>query len=255
MSSSHAHPSPATPGGASSSGNAPQVVVRAGKTFICTACGTLVEVPADVVEQFVLVPPTEAKPPSRPQPPAEEPTPAKSSPMVETPPEVTRSPESSATTRPNGSAAIADRPAAIKDNSAQAPPRPRRPRRPNAPDRTHLTGQTIDGLVVPSAAKLDRAFSWVSYQFMVLDRKNSEFERLKKLLKKRAPKKSRAPCPEVREQSKPSSADAPVPTASGTTPRDVDPDIDPPNDPTRPRVPVELPQAPKGNDAHQRGPP
>lgn len=249
MSSSHAHPTPATPGGASSSGNAPQVVVRAGKTFICTACGTLVEVPADIVEQFVLVPPEEAKSPSRPQPPAEEPT------TAEAPPEATLSPEYSETTGANGSATIAERSATITDNPAQARSRPRRPRRPNAPDRTHLTGQTIDGLVVPSAAKLDRAFSWVSYQFMVLDRKNSEFERLKKLLKKHAPKKSRAPCPEAREQAKPSSADAPVPSASGTTPRDVAPDIDPPNDPAHPRVPVELPKAPKGDDAHQRGPP
>ena len=43
--------------------HAPQVIVRAGKTYVCSSCGTLVEIPAEFVGQMVTVkaepPPTE----------------------------------------------------------------------------------------------------------------------------------------------------------------------------------------------------
>lgn len=48
------HHEPPESGGTKSPGHMPQVVVRAGKTFLCSSCGTLVEVPPEVVGQLVI---------------------------------------------------------------------------------------------------------------------------------------------------------------------------------------------------------
>ncbi|MFN3149926.1 hypothetical protein [Bremerella sp.] len=123
----------------------PQVVVRAGKTFLCGACGTLVEVPAEVVGQLVL-----AVGQSAPQPRDDNPPPQ-------------REP-------------VAAQP---------LPKPPARPKRPPQPKRPTLVGQTIDGLMVPSGKQLDRALAWVSFHLRILDRQGSELKRLQKLRKDR----------------------------------------------------------------------
>ncbi|MFN3148601.1 hypothetical protein [Bremerella sp.] len=175
MSSSHAQPDPR---GSFSTENAPQVVVRAGKTFVCSACGTLVEIPAEVVGQLVLAAnPSPQQLPGIPpgSPPDDKPAPKEAS-------------QTTASTSPDRSAVASDRPARSRSYDApqaQQTLRAPRPRRPKQPFRESFVGQTIDGLTVPSAGELDRALKWVSFHLRVLDRQGSEIKRLKKLLKQR----------------------------------------------------------------------
>ena len=135
--------------------SAPQVVVRADKYFICSACGVLVEIPPEVVGQLVLA----ASPASQ------------DAKVKEAAP---RKEPVTATDSPMSGKAVA---------TQVAPPRPRRPQRPK---RLAFVGETIDGLQVPSGQQLDRALKWVSFHLRVLDRQNSEINRLKKLLKQRS---------------------------------------------------------------------
>ncbi|QDU78146.1 hypothetical protein Pan97_52280 [Bremerella volcania] len=169
----------------------PQVVVRAGKTFVCSACGTLVEVPADVVGQLVL-----AVDPS----PQDEP--------VETEPEG-RVP-AKAKTRPS-------RPKKIR------PARPSRPKRPEQPERVSLVGEIIDGLRVPSGKQLDRALAWVSFHLKVLDRQGSELKRLQKLLKQRS--MDRVPRSSPLGRAKEVAAEVSIGTLAGTKPRHAHADL------------------------------
>ncbi|MFN3152191.1 hypothetical protein [Bremerella sp.] len=134
---------------------APQVVVRADKYFVCSACGVLVEIPPEVVGQLVLAaPPAPQDAKVKEASPRKEPVTATASPMP-------------------------GKPVATQ----VAPPRPRRPQRPKRPA---FVGEKIDGLQVPSGQQLDRALKWVSFHLRVLDRQNSEINRLKKLLKQRS---------------------------------------------------------------------
>ena len=133
----------------------PQVVVRADKYYLCSACGTLVEIPPEVVGQLVLVAGETTEAPT-----------AAETPCVETSP----SPKL----------------------QAQSPPRPKRPKQPA---RVSFVGETIDGLRVPSAKQLDRALNWVSFHLRVLDRQGSELKRLEKKVKQRAPSEVPSPHP------------------------------------------------------------
>ena len=158
------HHEPPDSGSENSPGRKPQVVVRAGKTFLCSSCGTLVEVPPEVVGQLVIaVEPTTQQEPNQ-QPPAQEQPPQTQRPQKQSP----------QTPRPKKTHAQ-------KQHSPQRPPP--RPKRPRQPQRESFVGQTIDGLQVPSAQQLDRALKWVSFHLRVLDRQGSEINRLRKLLK------------------------------------------------------------------------
>lgn len=170
-------PSQPDPAGSFSIENGPEVVVRAGKYYVCSSCGTLVEIPADVIGQLVIV--------VKPEPPVETPS------------------EESSKTKPTASAAADDQakpspgPSAHAAHGSQAsmgttplPSKtkqhhPSRPSRPKQPGRVSFVGQTIDGLVVPSAEQLDRAFAWVTFHLTVLDRQGAEIKRLQKVIKKR----------------------------------------------------------------------
>ncbi|MFN3151069.1 hypothetical protein [Bremerella sp.] len=147
MASFHQQQQQPEPSGSFSEENAPQVVVRAGKHYVCSSCGTLVEIPAEVVGQLVLAaapsPQEEASPPTPPQAP---------------------------------STVI-----------AAPSPQPPRPKRPSKPQRPSFVGETIDGLRVPSANELDRALAWVSFHLRVLDRQGSEIKRLQKAIEDRNP--------------------------------------------------------------------
>lgn len=134
---------------------APQVVVRADKYFVCSACGVLVEIPPEVVGQLVLA----AAP--LPQDPEAKETPSQEEPATATAPPVPGSTDA-------------------KQVSPLRPKLPQRPKRPN------YVGETIDGLQVPSGQQLDRALQWVSFHLRVLDRQKVEINRLKKLLKQQS---------------------------------------------------------------------
>ncbi|WDI42906.1 hypothetical protein [Bremerella sp. P1] len=152
--------------------NAPQVVVRAGKTFLCSACGTLVQIPDDVVSQLgIAVDHSVQDQPERESPAQETSTQAESGPK-----------EPAANREPTTVVAVPDSPPA-RTPQKHRPPRPRRPIHAR-PER--FTGQLIDGLRVPSAHELDRALAWVSFHLKVLDRQGSEVKRLQKLLKARS---------------------------------------------------------------------
>jgi len=179
------------PRGSFPEGNAPWVVVRAGKTYLCSSCGTLVEVPADVVGQLVI-----ALNPAQPEEPSPEepiaPTPSASSESTDHADDqavsasiITQAPRPNGPKRASGSRC--DR------------PRPARPRRPKAPRMSSRRGQMIDGLRVPTAKELDRALAWVSFHLKVLDRQGSELNRLKKQIKKRSQPEQGAPQPLARE--------------------------------------------------------
>jgi len=168
---------PVTPDGGLSVESTPQVVVRAGKTYICSSCGTLVEIPADVVGQLVIV--VEAAPPaevSEAVPTASTPTQPKAPPTI------------------GITMQAATRPAKSKKST------PARPRRPKRPEPVAFVGQTIDGLCVPAARQLDRALAWVSFHMKVLDRQQCELQYLQKRLKQRS--KTRVPCPRPRGHAK-----------------------------------------------------
>ncbi|MEW4563707.1 hypothetical protein AB1K70_14330 [Bremerella sp. JC770] len=138
MSSSHARP----PGE-----QAPQVVVRAGQYFLCSACGTMVQVPEDVVGQLVTT--IAAKSRELPeQAPTAEQAPSEQEPAAET---VT------ATTPPTASVTAKTK---AKTSS-----------------RVRFHFERIDGLVVPTSKQLDRALAWVSFHLKVLDRQGTERHR------------------------------------------------------------------------------
>ncbi len=228
-------------------GGKPQVVVRAGKTFVCMACGTLVEIPADVVGQYVLVPASEAAGDRSPSPaslsnsslptsapdthspvssssaPSSKALPlrtqssnAQSAPVLSSPasppgqtatepPAAAGETTSGSSGRP-GEAAAEDRrerlPAGRAAGSGTRPAtsttrrpsspslfpesHPPRLKRPQRPRRPVWTGRTIDGLVVPSAKKLDHAFAWVGFQLQTLERQDAAQKQLEKELRRRA---------------------------------------------------------------------
>lgn len=115
--------------------------VRAGKRFVCGACGTLVEIPDDAVGQLVS---------------AIEPAPQKTSESKSRPASV---------------------PSATKASPEITPqPKPKLP----LPRKTFV-GKVIDGLRVPSGVQLDRALAWVAFHLKVLDRQGAEKKRLQKL--------------------------------------------------------------------------
>jgi len=145
---------------ACSSENAARVIVRAEKYFLCTACGTLVEIPADVVGQVVT---TIARSPSE--------KPAASN-------ETTSSSKTSA--EPSEEQASSSE---VKSSESSHPKRCRQPKQ------AQHAGEIIDGLRVPSSRELDRAVAWVSFRLKLLDRQGSEVNRLRRLLKKQ-----RTPC-------------------------------------------------------------
>ncbi|WP_207399344.1 hypothetical protein, partial [Bremerella alba] len=127
------------PSGSFSSENAPQVVLRAGKAFVCSACGTLVEVPAQVVGRKVTPVEHAARPGvspverSQPEPPASD----------------------VSANQSGGLNDVADRKAAAAKVSK---PKPRR----------------IDGIRVPSAQEMDRALAWVSFHLKLLGLQGGE---------------------------------------------------------------------------------
>ncbi|QDU76035.1 hypothetical protein Pan97_30800 [Bremerella volcania] len=164
--------------GQRSTERAPQVVVRAGKTFVCSSCGTLVEVPADVVGQLVIaVGHSGEETHIDPAPSKEGQVAVKPSPRVHPRPKFPR-PKSS---QPKSSQPKSSQPKSSRPKSSR--PKSSRPRRPQPPKRVGFSGEMIDGLNVPSAKQLDRALAWVSFHLKVLDRQGSEMKRLRKLLK------------------------------------------------------------------------
>ncbi len=224
------------PGGTLSAESTPQVVVRAGKHYVCTACGTLVEIPADVVGMLAV----EVNPAPRHKAAQLEAAHLDSSQSKATQqPEKQQPAESLASSPPSAFSHDKQKRVAVTtraqekahDGNAQTaspqPARPPRPKRPVSPHRKCFAGQTIDGLIVPTAHKLDRAVSWVMFHLRVLDRQGREFERLRKILKKRRRQVNRGgtdhwtqsppgktnrskplPSPPSREQAKRSSASA-----------------------------------------------
>ncbi|MEW4561319.1 hypothetical protein AB1K70_02265 [Bremerella sp. JC770] len=173
MSPARPTPDPVPPDGGLSAESTPQVVVRAGKTYVCSSCGTLVEIPAEVVGQLVIA--VESSPS------AED---SEAVPTASTPNQTVASPPIGITTP------AATQPAKGKKSL------PARPRRPKRPEPVAFVGQTLDGLCVPSARQLDRALMWVSFHLKVLDRQGSERQYLLKRLKQRS--KTRVPCPRPR---------------------------------------------------------
>ncbi len=183
------------PRGPRSDEHGPQVVVRAGKHYVCSGCGTWVEIPADVVGQWVIVTETEQQAQHKPRS-AE----ARKGNLAkdnrargEAGNEKAILPEARVPCpRPGGHAdrsskeSLAGYPTGASRSHAHADegiaPRPAHPK---TPPRVTFAGQSIDGLVVPTAGKLDRAVAWVMFQLRVLDRQEAEYKQLRKVLKKR----------------------------------------------------------------------
>ncbi|MEW4562702.1 hypothetical protein AB1K70_09260 [Bremerella sp. JC770] len=187
MSSTNARPDAC---GSLSPENAPQVVVRAGKTFVCSACGTLVEIPADLKGQWVLASASSpSKAPDQPDASGEVPD------RVETATAVVAATESSSKTTS----------APVHASPKQRPPRPKRPPAPKPDD---LGGQAIEGLRVPSGKELHHAMAWVSFHLKVLDRQGSELQRLRKLLKRQ--RKAPTSCSHANWQAEEVTAEKPT---------------------------------------------
>ena len=188
MSSSPAHPQPSDQ---RSTECQPQVVVRAGKHYVCSACGTLVEIPAEVVGQLVIAvnPATQSEQSRQADSLKEDPQTENAQPGK---PQLAAEPSR----RPIASlpSSGGDGRGTSASHSTQTTRRlkPARPRHPKRPPRENFAGQTIDGLIVPTGAKLDRALAWVSFHLRVLDRQGTEFDRLRKLLKKQRQQHGRA---------------------------------------------------------------
>ncbi|MEW4565732.1 hypothetical protein AB1K70_24635 [Bremerella sp. JC770] len=169
------------PSGSFSPENAPQVVVRAGKHYVCSACGTLVEIPAEVVGQMVLMPQQDS--------PAEEvPPPENDGQRSNTLPPPGFVDASTTTAAPKRT-----RSHSTQSKSISQPSRPALPKRPKRPPAVHYVGQSMDGLIVPSAQQLGRALAWVSFHLKVLDRQGSELQRLKKVQKRRCRRNRQTP--------------------------------------------------------------
>ena len=236
--------------GAFSNKHAPQVVVRAGKTFVCSACGTLVEIPKEVVGQLVLAAaPASSEEQSRGETTEVAPSPTDSSQHQPPINKTTGVPCS----RPRGHA----KEVTPKESARSAPgakqshahadvgmaPVSTRPKRPRSPARECFVGQTIDGLTVPSAHQLDRALAWVSFHLRVLDRQGSETQRLRKLLKQRS--NSGAPCPRPRGPASEVPVHDPVKPAGNPNPKHAPEDFG---------VATEADYK-RERDANERGPP
>lgn len=176
MSSSH---EPPEQNGALSRESKPQVVVRAGKYYVCSSCGTMVEIPADVVGQLVV---------------AVDPVP-QATPLQEQP--STPVPINSDVSEIHSDGVAVENRSTLSTSTKLRPPQPKRPKQPQ---KQVFIGEIIDGLQVPSARQLDRALAWVSFHLQVLDRQGSELKRLQKLLKDHPT--SRVPCPGPRGHAK-----------------------------------------------------
>lgn len=204
--------------GASSYESAPKVMVRAGKHYVCSACGTWVEIPADVVGQMVYVPsPADEPPPRDPlnntrKAPSEvlpRQTPEATPPDVPTPVAPTPPAKASAAQNTQNPGAAAEEP--LRQPTPQTPPRKR------------AVPRTIDGLQVPSGRRLDHAFAWVRFHMQVLDRQDSEIKQLKKLLRQRRRQFRRTPATDhsyddrpIAKTKRPSNASPPVPCPKQT---------------------------------------
>ncbi|MBA2113444.1 hypothetical protein [Bremerella alba] len=140
MSSTHVQPEK---NGALSRENVPQVAVRAGKVFLCSACETLVEVPAQVVGRMMVVT------------------------------------NQSSQQEPVGESLAQEKPPQ-KESPKTRPPQPKRPTQP-VPARSEP--RRIDGIRVPSTGELERAFAWVSFHLKLLGLQGTEAKRLKRLRK------------------------------------------------------------------------
>ncbi|QDU73113.1 hypothetical protein Pan97_00800 [Bremerella volcania] len=227
--SSSAHPQP-EPAGASSHDVAPRVVVRAEKYYLCTACGTLVEIPADVVGQLVLLAPT-----SKPTPPSN-PTPS-SQQLPPTEEEQEKPPGFAAAARPAARFHPTRRtnPQPVARPKDSRPPQPKRPRTPQQPQ---WAGVVIDGLPTPSGRQLDNALKWATFHLQVLDRQESEIKRLKKLLTQAA--QAQPSCRRTRPPAqRPTRREVPLPTQ-----RECEE-----------RVLEEVGTSPTAQSTHERGPP
>lgn len=198
--------------GSLSQENAPRVVVRAGKYFVCSSCGTMVEIPADVVGKMVLV--LEQYPPGQ----AEPRHPSAESSSTDNPPPIVVANQPAPTTRrrtvPTSapSASSAARAGSSPRHSSSPGNRPARPERPRRPGPASFAGRLIDGLRVPSGQELDRALAWVTFHLQVIDRQVAEIQRLKKLLKQR-PVPARPP-----SSSQAENRQIPADTAPGPNP-------------------------------------
>lgn len=161
----------------------PQVVVRAGKHYVCSACGTWVEIPADVVGQLVIA----VDPAPQPAEPSQDKPPQEDAKQAVVPPESSQTPASEPQPKSSGISRSSDDGHTASSSSVTPTaqqPKPARPRQPKIPPRESYAGQTIDGLIVPTAGQLDRALNWVTFHLTVLDRQGAECNRLRKLLKK-----------------------------------------------------------------------
>ncbi len=212
-----------------------EVVVRAGKTFLCTSCGTLVEVPADVVGQLVMTPdPPDHRALKRKLAKMQRTTKKSSGSRVagrqasatsglsstssgtalsdRTQPDRTRPSKSQPDrTRPDKRPPSGDASEEKHSGTKQPEASGAQPHRPDAkaspgqapkrPPRRSFAGQTIDGLQVPSGVALDRAVAWVCFRLKVLDQNDREKKRLLKLLKQQRQSARRiGGCRNVHEQ-------------------------------------------------------
>ncbi len=205
--------------------------MRAGKVCLCSACGTLVEIPADVVgmlvEQGMTLPPMDGEadeavgesigdedaaldkqpvvegPSAADEPAVQQPESSSggssepNSPTTDIPsstnkplpplPQPTHSPPSAAKRSLREHLALGG--SACDGTGTPNHPSSNKPRRgcPANSLRRSFIGHSIDGLIVPSSQQLDQAFAWVSFHLKVLDKKESEVKRLKRLLRRRVP--------------------------------------------------------------------
>jgi len=145
MSANQAHPNPVPPGGGLSKQSPPQVVVRAGKVYACAACGTLVEIPADVVGQLVgAVEPSE-DPSSACLSKEEEPS----------SPEEVHDVATVATESPSRSSRSSAVSSARSNRAERTPPQA-------------LGRERIDGLIVPTTQEMERLLAWIDYRLQQL---------------------------------------------------------------------------------------
>jgi len=140
MSSQHTPHNPVSPGGGRATASPPQVVVRAGKTYACTACGTLVEIPAEVVGQLVAVPEKTARK------------------------EITeRSPE-----REQPASEMCASAESSEERRSTQNVRRCQPTRRIQPAQVLPERERIDGLIVPTAQEMERLLGWIEYRLQRL---------------------------------------------------------------------------------------
>ncbi|WP_207395212.1 hypothetical protein [Bremerella alba] len=183
--------------GSFSTENAPQGVLRAGQTLACLACGTMVEVPAQVVGRKVILVDHSRR---------DEPD---GSAVAQEVPGWTESPQA------GDSQAEPSRPGLLASDvsprhcdggegasagttqaelvSGEASPGvaispetpPLRTKRRKQPSQVGPQRRRIDGLQVPAADEMERAFAWVSFHLKLLGLQGSQMKRLQKVLKRR----------------------------------------------------------------------